>query len=135
MLKVDANDLAPHANTLVVTGPTFAPKKEQISPADMYKSEKHVTVKQDVMPTSQSPPQPSHTQLEEVLLQTLQHLTQQSTQQVSKPQSESQVNKGAWQAIADALRQVIRFGGDPSEYGEFVVNFRGHIESQVSDDS
>ena len=29
----------------------------------------------------------------------------------------------------------MKFGGDPSEYGEFVVNFRDHIESQVSDDS
>ena len=64
-------------------------------------------------------------------------------QQVSQPQSESQADKGAWQAIADALTQgptllkieLMRFGGDPSEYGEFVVNFREHIESQVSDDS
>ena len=71
LLKVDANDFTPHANTPVVTGPPFAPKKEQISPADMCKSEQHVTVKQEVMPTPQSPPQPSHTQLEEVLLQTL----------------------------------------------------------------
>ena len=121
----------------------FVPKKEQISPADMCKSEQHVTVKQDVVPTPQSPPQPNHTQLEEVLLQTLQHLTQQSTQQVSQPQSESQADKGAWQAIADALRQgptfpkieLMKFGGDPSEYGEFFVNVRDHIESQVSDDS
>ena len=29
----------------------------------------------------------------------------------------------------------MKFGGDPSEYGEFVVNFRDHIENQVSDDS
>ena len=123
----------------MVTGPPFAPKKERISPAVMCKSEQHVTEKQDVMPTSQSPPQLSHSQLEEVLLQTLQHLTQ----QVSQPQSESQADKGAWQAIADVLRQgptllkieLTKFGGDPSEYGEFVVNFRDHIESQVSDDS
>ena len=143
LLKVDANDFTPHANTPVVTGPPLAPKKEQISPADMCKSEQHVTLKQDVMPTPKSPLRPSHTQLEEVLLQTLQHLTRQSTQQVSQPQSESQADKGAWQAIADALRQgptlpkieLMKFGGDPSEYGEFVVNFRDHIESQVSDDS
>ena len=143
MLKVDANDLTPHANTPVVTGPPFAPKKERISPADMCKSDKHVTVKQEVMPTPQSPLQPSHTQLEEVLLQTLRHLTQQSTQQVSKPQSESQADRGAWQAIADALRQgptlpkieLMKFGADNSEYGEFVVNFRYHIENQFSDDS
>ena len=142
LLKVDANDLTPHANTPVVTGPPAAPKKEQISPADTCKSEKHVTVKQEVMPTLQSPPQPSHTQLEEVLLQTLRHLTQQSTQQVSKPESESQADKGVWQAIADALRQgptlpkieLMKFGGDPSEYGEFVVNSRDHIENQVSDE-
>ena len=109
----------------------------------MCKGEQHVIAKQDVMPRLQSPPQPSHTQLEEVLLQALQHLTQQSTQQVLQPQSESQVNKGAWQAIADALRygptlpkiELMKFGGPPSEYGEFVVNFRDHFESQVSDDS
>ena len=143
LLKVDANDFTPHANTPVVTGPPLTSKKEHISPAGMCKSEQHVTVKQDVMPTPQSPLQPSHTQLEEVLLQTLQHLTQQSTQQVSQPQSESQADKGAWQAIADALRQgptlpkteLMKFGGDPSEYGECFVNFRDHIESQVSDDS
>jgi len=131
----------PHANTPVVTGPPLATKKEQISLVGMCKSEQHVTVKQEVMPTPQSPLQPSHTQLEEVLLQTLQHLTQQLTQQVSQPQSESQADKGAWQAIVDALRQgptlpkieLMKFGGDP--YGEFVVNFRDHIESQVSDDS
>ena len=29
----------------------------------------------------------------------------------------------------------MKFGGDPFEYREFVVNFRDHIESQVSDDS
>lgn len=133
MLKVDANDLTPHTNTPVVTGPPFAPKKEQISAADMCKREKHVTVKQEVIPTPQSPPKPSHTQLEEVLLQPLRHLTQQSTQQVSKPQSESQADKGAWQAIADALRQgptrpkieLMKFGGDPSEYGEFCCEFPG----------
>ena len=62
LLKVDANDLTPHANTPAVTGPPFAPKKEQIWPADMCKSKKHVTVQQEVMPTPQSPPQPSHTQ-------------------------------------------------------------------------
>ena len=143
LLKVDANDFTPHVNTPVVTGPPLTSKKEHISPAGMCKSEQYVTVKQDVMPTPQSPLQPSHTQLEEVLLQTLQHLTQQSTQQVSQPKSESQADKGAWQAIADALRQgptlpkieLMKFGGDPSEYGEFVVNFRDHIESQVSDDS
>ena len=32
-------------------------------------------------------------------------------------------------------KELMKFGGDPSEYGEFVVNFRDHIESQVSDDS
>ena len=143
LLKVDANDFTPHANTPVVIGPPLTFKKEQISPAGMCKSEQHITVKQDIMPTPRSPLQPSRTQLEEVLLQTLNHLTQQSTQQVSQPQSESQSDKGAWQAIADALRQgptlpkieLMKFGGDPSEYGEFVVSFRDHIESQVSDDS
>ena len=68
LLKVDANDLTPHANTPVVRGPPLTSKKEQISPAGMYKSEQHVTVKQDVMPTPQSPLQPSYAQLEEVLL-------------------------------------------------------------------
>ena len=38
-------------------------------------------------------------------LRNLHHLTQQSAQQVSQSQSESQADKGAWQAIADALRQ------------------------------
>ena len=51
LLKVGANDLTPHANTPVVTGPPFVPKKEQISPADMCEGKKHVTVKQEVMPT------------------------------------------------------------------------------------
>ena len=52
-------------------------------------------------------------------------------------------DKSAWQAIANALQQgptlpkieLMKFGGDPSEYGEFVTNFRDCIESQVSDDS
>ena len=29
----------------------------------------------------------------------------------------------------------MKFGGDPSEYAEFAVNFRDHIDSQVTDDS
>ena len=81
LLRVDANDFTPHANTPVVTGPPLTSKKEHtgISPAGMCKSEQYVTVKQDVMPTPQSPLQLSHTQLEEVLLETLEHLTQQSS--------------------------------------------------------
>ena len=55
LLKVDTNDFTPLANT-----PPLASKKGQISPAGMCKSEQHVTVKQDVMPTPQSPLQPSH---------------------------------------------------------------------------
>jgi len=62
---------------------------------------------------------------------------------VSQPQSESLTDKTPWQAIADALKQgptlpkieLMKFGGDPSEYGEFVATFRNHVESQVSDDS
>ena len=88
-------------------------------------------------------PQPSHTQLEQVLLQTLQHLTQQPVSQVPHPPSVELADKAPWQAIAEALKQgptlpkieLMKFGGDPSEYGEFVANFRDHIESQVSDDS
>ena len=143
LFKLNANNFTPHANKPMVTGSPLVFKKEQVLPVDVCKSEQHVTLKQDVMPTPQSPLYLSHTQLEEVLLQTLQHLTQRSTQQVSKPQSESQADKGAWQAIADALRQgptlpkieLMMFGGDHSEYVEFVVNFRDDIESQVSDDS
>ena len=51
----------------MVTGPPLTSKKEQISLGSMCKSKQHVTVKQDVMPTPQSPLQLSHTQLEEVL--------------------------------------------------------------------
>ena len=79
LLGVDANDFTPHANTPMVTGPPLTSKKEQILLAGMCKSKQHVNVKQDVMPTPQSPLQLSHTQLEEVLLQTLEHLTQQSS--------------------------------------------------------
>ena len=67
LLKVDANDFTPHANTPMVTGPPLTSKKEQILLAGMCKSKQHVNVKQDVMPTPQSPLQLSHTQLEEVL--------------------------------------------------------------------
>ena len=48
-----------------------------------------------------------------------------------------------WLTIAEALKQgpslpkieLMKFGGDPSEYAEFAVNFGDHIESQVTDDS
>lgn len=102
-----------------------------------------LTPQQDVSSTPQSPPEPSHTHLQQVLLQTLQHLTQKSVCQVPQPQlAESQPDEAPRQAIADALKQgptlpkieLMKFG-DLSEYGEFVANFRYNIESQVSDDS
>ena len=48
-----------------------------------------------------------------------------------------------WLTIAEALKQgpslpkieLMKFWGDPTEYAEFTVNFRDHIESQVTDDS
>ncbi|KAL9956037.1 hypothetical protein ACROYT_G037456 [Oculina patagonica] len=67
------------------------------------------------------------------------------TKSIDKLQKEVEAltDKAPWQAIAEALKQgptlpkieLMKFGGDPSEYGEFVANFRDHIESQVSDDS
>jgi len=108
----------------------FVTKDEKSSPTDKFKSELQT-------------PQPSHTQLEQVLLQTLQHLTQQPASQVPHPPSVELADKAPWQAIAEALKQgptlpkieLMKFGGDPSEYGEFVANFCDHIESQVPDDS
>ena len=118
-VRVDVDDFKP-----------FVTKDEKSSPTDKFKSELQT-------------PQRSHTQLEQVLLQTLQHLTQQPASQVPQPPSVELADKAPWQAIAEALKQgptlpkieLMKFGGDPSEYGEFVANFRDHIESQVSDDS
>ena len=118
-VRVDVDDFKP-----------FVTKDEKSSPTDKFKGELRT-------------PQPSHTQLEQVLLQTLQHLTQQPASQVPHPPSVELADKAPWQAIAEALKQgptlpkieLMKFGGDPSEYGEFVANFRDHIESQVSDDS
>ena len=120
----------------------FVTKDEKRSPAEKFKGE-HQATQLNVSSSPQSPPQPSHTQLEQVLLQTLQHLTQQPAQQMPQPQSEALTDKAPWQAIAEALKQgptlpkieLMKFGGNPSGYGEFVANFRDHIESQVSDDS
>ena len=49
----------------------------------------------------------------------------------------------AWMTIAQAIKQgpslpkveLMKFSGDPSEYAEFLTNFRDNIESQVSDES
>ena len=49
----------------------------------------------------------------------------------------------AWMRIAQAIKQgpslpkveLMKFSGDPSEYAEFLTNFRDNIESQVSDES
>ena len=89
---------------------------------------------------AQSAPQPVHTPLEHVLLQTIQQLTQQSAQQARH--SEPKADMTPWLTVAEALKQgpslskieLMKFGGDPSEYAEFAVNFRDHIESQVTDD-
>ena len=81
-----------------------------------------------------------------MLLETIQHLSEQLTKQVRPPEAESKAAKAAiapWVEIADALKQgpslpkieLMKFGGDPSEFAEFSVNFRNHIESQVTDDS
>ena len=130
-LRADVEDFKP-----------FVAKDEKRSPAEKFKGE-HQATQLNVSSSPQSPPQPSHTQLEQVLLETLQHLTQQPAQQMPQPQSEALTDKAPSQAIAEALKQgptlpkieLMKFGGDPSGYGEFVANFRDHIESQVSDDS
>ena len=90
---------------------------------------------------AQSAPQPAHTPLEHVLLQTGQQLTQQSAQQARH--SEPMADMAPWLTIAEALKQgpslpkieLMKFGGDPSEHAEFVVNFGDHSKSQVTDDS
>jgi len=49
----------------------------------------------------------------------------------------------AWMTIAQAIKQgpslpkveLMKFSGDPSEYAEFLTNFRDNIESEVSDES
>lgn len=137
-VKTDANDFKPHVNTQMTASSPFVTKLEKSSPEERFKSEQQTN-----QLNVSSSPQSSHTQLEQVLLQTLQHLTRQSAHQVQQPLSESRRDKAPWQAIADALKQgstlpkieLMKFGGDSSEYGEFVANFRDHIESQVSDDS
>jgi len=140
--KADANDITPSVNMPRATSSPTA-TKEQTFPTERCKSEQR-TPQQDVSSTPQSPPKPSHTQLEQVLLETLQYLTQQSVRQVPQLQlAESQPDEAPWQAIADGLKQgptlpkieLMKFEGDPSEYGESVANFRDNIESQVSDDS
>ena len=90
---------------------------------------------------AQSALQPVYTSLEHVLLQTIQQLRQQSVQQARH--SEPKADMAPWSTIAEALKQgpslpkieLMTFGGDPSEYAEFAVNFRDHIKSQVTDDS
>ena len=137
-VRTDANDFKPHMNIQTTASFPFASKVDRNSPVQKFKGERQ-TPQLDVSPS----PQSNHTQLEQVLLQTLQHLTEQSAHQVEQSKSESLRDKAPWQAIADALKQgptlpkieLMKFGGDPSEYGEFVANFRDHIESQVSDDS
>lgn len=140
-VKRDASDFKPHVNTQMTASFPFVTKPEKSLPVERFKSEPPTTPL-NISSSPQSSPQSSHTQLEQVLLQTLQHLTQQSAHQVRRPQLESLRDKARWQAIADALKkgptlpkiELMKFGGDPSEYGEFVANFRDHIESQVSDD-
>ena len=61
----------------------FVTKDEKSSPTDRFKGELQT-------------PQPSHTQLEQVLLQTLQHLTQRPASQVSHPPSVELADKAPW---------------------------------------
>lgn len=67
-------DSKPRVNTPMATSTPFVTKEDKGSPAEKFKSEQQTT-QLNVSSSPQSPPQPSHTQLEHVLLQTLQHLT------------------------------------------------------------
>lgn len=92
---------------------------------------------------SQQSYQPNQSPLEQTLLYTIQELIRR--QPISSPQHQvpPHVYTTQWTALADTIRQgpslpkieLIKFGGDPSEYAEFTANFRDHIESQVKDDS
>ena len=60
---------------------------------------------------------------------------------VSQPPQQQQLD--AWMTIADAIKQgpslpkleLLKFGGDPTEYSEFITNFVDNVECRVSDDS
>ncbi|CAB4042058.1 Hypothetical predicted protein, partial [Paramuricea clavata] len=60
-----------------------------------------------------------------------------------EPAPPPQPQLDVWNSIAQAIKEgpslpkieLMRFGGDPLEYVEFVTNFKDNIESQVSDDS
>ena len=120
--------------------PSFASQKENVSPREHHLSEQR---KSNVSPSfvAQSAPQPAHTPLEHGLLQTVQQLMPQLVQQARH--SEPMADMAPWLTIAEALKQgpslpkieLMKFGGDPSEYSEFAVNFLDHIESKVTDDS
>ena len=140
-LSAEERDFTPRVHVPTETAiPSFASQKEDVSPREHHLSEQR---KSDVSPSfaAQSAPQPVHTPLEHVLLQTIQQLTQQSAQQARH--SEPKADMAPWLTVAEAFRQgpslpkieLMKFGGDPSEYSEFAVNFRDHIESQVTDDS
>lgn len=72
-VKTDANDFKPHVNTQMTASSPFVTKLEKSSPEERFKSEQQTN-----QLNVSSSPQSSHTQLEQVLLQTLQHLTRQS---------------------------------------------------------
>ena len=140
-LSAEGHDFTPRIHVPTETAsPSFAGQKENVSPREHHLSERR---KSAVSPSfaDQSAPQPVHTPLEHVLLQTIQQLTQQWVQQARH--SEPKADMAPWSTIAEALKQgpslpkieLMKFKGDPSEYAEFAVNFRDHIESQVTDDS
>ena len=85
-LSGEERDFTPRVHVPIETAsPSFASQKEDVSPREHHLSEQR---KFDVSPSfaAQSAPQPVHTPLEHVLLQTIQQLTQQSAQQA--PHSE-----------------------------------------------
>ena len=140
-LSAEERDFTPRIHVPTETAsPSFANQKENVSPRDHHLSEQR---KSDVSTSfaAQSVQQPLHTPLEHVLLQTIQQLAQQSAQQAWF--SEPKADMAPWLTIAEALKQglslpkieLMQFGGDSSEYEEFAVNFRDHIESKVTDDS
>ena len=64
-------------------------------------------------------------------------------QQIPVPQPPQQQQLDAWMTIADAIKQgpslpkleLLKFGGDPTEYSEFINNFVDNVECRVSDNS
>ena len=135
-LSAEAHDFTRRVHVPTETAsPSFSSQEENVSPREHHLSEQR---KSDVSPSFAALSAPQPVPLEHVLLQTIQQLTQQSARH-----SEPKANMAPSSTIAEALKQgpslpkieLMKFGGDPSEYAEFAVNFRGHIKSQVTDSS